>query len=123
MLFLMLILWGLAEWGGWGKRGGRRIMREFREYLIIAGLVTALLPASIFIALVMSPRPGGDWPLGYWNDYPVGSLFGRWNLPLAILSVMLGIAGKGKGRWLLLVGAACLVLVWIMAVVHWPGNT
>jgi hypothetical protein len=123
MLFFMLILWGLAEWGGWGKPEGRPVAREFRHYLIAAGLVAALLPASVFMALLVSRSPRGYWPLGYWNDYPVASLFGRWNLPLAILSVMLGIIGKGKGRWLLLVGAGCLVLVWITAIVHWPEST
>ena len=65
----------------------------------------------------------GKLALGYWNDYPVASLLAEWNLPLAILSVVLGVAGKGKGRWLLLVGAGCLVLVWITAIVHWPAST
>jgi hypothetical protein len=53
MLFFMLILWGLAEWGGRGKPEGRPVAREFRHYLIAAGLVAALLPASVFMALLV----------------------------------------------------------------------
>ena len=123
MLFFMLILWGMAEWGGWGERDERPVTREFRQYLIVTGLVAALLPATVFVVLIVSRSPPGNWPLGYWNDYPVASLLAEWNLPLAILSVVLGVAGKGKGRWLLLVGAGCLVLVWITAIVHWPAST
>ena len=116
LLFLMLIVWGLVEWV---EKRKRPIPRELRNYLIAAGLGVALVPASCFAGLILYRRGS---PVGGWNNYVVASAFGRWNLPLAVISLIFGMAGKGRGRWLLVLSAGCLVLVWAMAVIHWPAS-
>jgi len=84
--------------------------------LVTIGLGAAAIPSLVFIGLIWSPKTAS---LGSWNSYPISSALGYWNLPLSVLSLILGLAGKGKGRSLLLPGAGFLVLVWSMALRHW----
>lgn len=115
--FFMLVLWGFMEWT---EKTKRPLCRQVRDYLIIAGICIAFIPASLFAALIMVPKRVS---VGSWNDSMIASTLGRWNLPLAVVSVLLGILGKGRGRWLLVVGSACLVMVWTMALIDWPWST
>jgi hypothetical protein len=117
LLFFMFVLWGFTEWT---ENLQRPSTRELRHYVVAAGLAMAFIPASCFAGLILYPR---GTTLGAWSHYLIASALGRWNLPLAVLSVLLGVIGKGSGRWLLVIGGGCLVLVWMMAVVHWPGST
>ena len=117
LLFFMFVIWGFLEWANKTRRASPR---EFRDYLIAAGLGTALIPASCFVGLILSPR---SMLLGSWSNHPVASWWASWNLPLAVLSVVLGIGGKGRGRLLLVIAAGCLLLVWTAAMIHWTSST
>jgi hypothetical protein len=109
----MSFVWGFIEWA---RNVHRSNFREIRQYLVAVGLGAAAIPSLVFVGLIWSPKTA---PLGSWNNYPISSALGFWNLPLCVFSLILGLVGKGGGRALLLVGAGFLVLVWSMALRHW----
>ena len=55
----------------------------------------AAIPSLVFVGLIWSPKAV---PLGSWNNYPIASALGIWNLPLCVFSLILGLFGKGNGR-------------------------
>lgn len=112
LLPVMSVVWGFIEWTG----DLHSNIRETRQYLVAIGLGAAAIPSLVFVGLIWSPKTA---PLGSWNSYPISSVLASWNLPLSLLSLILGLAGKGKGRSLLLVAAGFLVLVWSVALRHW----
>ena len=113
LLPVMSVVWGFIEWAE-NLHGPN--FPDISQYLIAVGLGAAAIPSLVFVGLIWSPRTA---PLGSWNNYPIASALGLWNLPLCGFSLILGLLGKGKGRSLLLVGTGFLVLVWSMAFRHW----
>ena len=112
LLPVMSVVWGVIEWA----ENRHSNIRGFRQYSVVFGLGAAAIPSLMFVGLIWSPRAA---PLGSWNNYPIASSLGTWNLPLCVLSLILGFLGKGNGRWLLLVGAGFLVILWNIALRHW----
>jgi hypothetical protein len=113
LLPVMAVAWGFTEWA---DKPRPPQIRGTRQHLIAVGLGAAAIPSLVFVGLIWSPQTA---PLGSWNNYPIASPLGFWNLPLCVVSLLLGLLGTGKGRWLLLLGAGFLVLVWSVALRHW----
>jgi hypothetical protein len=113
LLPVMSVAWGFIEWA---DKPHPPQIREIRQYLIAVGLGAAAIPALVFVGLIWSPDSA---LLGSWNNYQIASALGFWNLPLCVISLILGLLGMGKGRSLLLFGSGFLVLVWGLAFRHW----
>lgn len=85
---------------------------SWRNKLSIAGAVSASLAGLLFLGCVIRIISMNEWAGQDAGGVPTSFLYLRVGTYLSFAAVVLGLAGKGKGRWLIFSGGCFLLLLW-----------
>jgi hypothetical protein len=109
LIIAAALTFSYVTWRDWSGRRPDSDLRGWRRLATLTAILSILASAVLFVSYAALNATGNRYPYGNsvtLRCIPVGNY-------LSLASMLLGIAGKGKGRWLTLASGGLMLILWL----------